>query len=546
MLGKWIFRGISTGLVAAALAVSPSDGQVLPDIEQVISGEMRTLTEEINYTVKRLLEVCGEAWQFDNLRPTVERAVWPEGTLWKPPRAPVIHLSPGSARYQHLVGEMAHWASLYDYRVQRLIELRREEKAIAEDPRRAIDVEWRKELYNARKHLDVAKAQYRRACAWAWCFHNLRPLVPEPGFEPATIINPFIPVPEVHLSEASPDYRKIVEALGQRQEGMQRWEQVVALREKGPPARPEPPPDELLKEDPRLAALSAMREKLAAELKESKAIAQDTEVLVASLQAAAPIRNNLRNEANRIQQGIAQRESILRGGRLEHDVAATVRAELAELQRALVRIQPLLLEAEQTVARMEGQMNELAKKQLQVVKTVDGLTLQWLESCDLFGADHAELHRRRLPAFARWIGEEADLWHLYLARGCSHLHAGDHQAAKDDFAAAVLRLRRFDPRPQVLALISMIEAYALNREGEHRLADAKARDAYRLDSKSAAVHVMRGRMFVERGQQVPAERDLKMARQLAQRNPAENELGALLLRLLPAAEAAPEHAAEVR
>jgi hypothetical protein len=53
-------------------------------------------------------------------------------------------------------------------------------------------------------------------------------------------------------------------------------------------------------------------------------------------------------------------------------------------------------------------------------------------------------------------------------------------------------------------------------------------------------------MFVERGQQVPAERDLKMARQLAQRNPAENELGVLLLRLLPAAEAAPEHSAEVR
>ena len=53
-----------------------------------------------------LTKVCAEAWQYDNLRPTVARAVWPQGTMFKAPEVPVKQLSPASPLYR---GSLDKW-----------------------------------------------------------------------------------------------------------------------------------------------------------------------------------------------------------------------------------------------------------------------------------------------------------------------------------------------------------------------------------------------------------------------------------------------------
>jgi hypothetical protein len=98
MPSAWISLLVFPVLVTPAVSKGPSAES---------AEEMLRLGQELNAVLASLVEVCQVAWTFDNLRPTVARAVWPEGTPFRPPQAPIIHLSPGSANYQEIVGEMA-------------------------------------------------------------------------------------------------------------------------------------------------------------------------------------------------------------------------------------------------------------------------------------------------------------------------------------------------------------------------------------------------------------------------------------------------------
>ena len=176
---------------------------VRPSFAADFSEQQRCFAAEVDRSVSCLVEVCQVAWRFDNLRPLLGRAKWPEATLFKPAEAPVIHLSPGSPRYRVIVGQMAYWDARAYYGKKCLLDI----------SRLAVDDDVKSEILRAGGQLVEAKASYRRACAWAWPYTNLRPLAKQPGLEPVTILNPFLPVPTVNLSSASADYKEIVAQL---------------------------------------------------------------------------------------------------------------------------------------------------------------------------------------------------------------------------------------------------------------------------------------------------------------------------------------------
>ncbi len=176
---------------------------VRPSCAADFSEQQRCFAAEVDRSVSCLVEVCQVAWRFDNLRPLLGRAKWPEATLFKPAEAPVIHLSPGSPRYRVIVGQMAYWDARAYYGKKCLLDI----------SRLAVDDDVKSEILRAGGQLVEAKASYRRACAWAWPYTNLRPLAKQPGLEPVTILNPFLPVPTVNLSSASADYKEIVAQL---------------------------------------------------------------------------------------------------------------------------------------------------------------------------------------------------------------------------------------------------------------------------------------------------------------------------------------------
>jgi hypothetical protein len=194
MYGKLTWLVISLAALAlAARAASPAD----------FSEQQRGFAAEVDRSLECLKEVCGVAWAFDNLRPAALRAKWPEGTLFKPPEGPVIHLSPGSPRYRAIIGQMAYWDARAYYG----------KRCLLDTGRLSVDDKLKSELLRLGGELVEAKANYRRACAWAWPYANLRPLLKEPGLEPVTILNPFLPVPTVNLSTASPTCKEIVAQL---------------------------------------------------------------------------------------------------------------------------------------------------------------------------------------------------------------------------------------------------------------------------------------------------------------------------------------------
>ena len=158
---------------------------------------------EVDRSLGCLVNVCKVAWTFDNLRPVLGRANWPEATLFKPAEAPVIHLSPGSPRYRAIVGEIAYWDARSCYG----------KKCLLDTGHLSAKDDVKLEILRVGGQLVEAKANYRRACTWAWPYSNLRPLAKQPGLEPATILNPFLPVPTVNLSSSSPTYKEIVAQL---------------------------------------------------------------------------------------------------------------------------------------------------------------------------------------------------------------------------------------------------------------------------------------------------------------------------------------------
>jgi hypothetical protein len=162
------------------------------------SEQQRCFEAEVNRSLECLVQVCQAAWPYDNLRPAVFRAKWTQATLFNPAE-PVIHLSVGSPRYREIVGQMAYW----DTRCC----LGR--KCLFDASHLSVKDEVKSEILSLGGALVEASANYRKACAWAWPYVNLRPFVKQPGVEPATILNPLLPVATAQLSPLGPDYKEI-------------------------------------------------------------------------------------------------------------------------------------------------------------------------------------------------------------------------------------------------------------------------------------------------------------------------------------------------
>ena len=83
---KWILLSIS--LMTFSFAV-PSGYAADP-------GEQARLEQEVAEAASHFVEFCRrpEVWKYDNLRPTIFRAIAPLGTIFRPPEVPVVHLSP--------------------------------------------------------------------------------------------------------------------------------------------------------------------------------------------------------------------------------------------------------------------------------------------------------------------------------------------------------------------------------------------------------------------------------------------------------------------
>ena len=87
------FTCLLISIATLALPVSSSRAADLAE-------QARLLREGVQEALANLTKVCAEAWQYDNLRPTVARAVWPQGTMFKAPEVPVKQLSPASPLYR--------------------------------------------------------------------------------------------------------------------------------------------------------------------------------------------------------------------------------------------------------------------------------------------------------------------------------------------------------------------------------------------------------------------------------------------------------------
>lgn len=119
MSGKFIRLSICT---AVSVLV------ILPTYAADFAYQAR-LKHEAEESSVRLEGVCRDAWQYDNLRPTIQRAIAPIITPIHWPDLPVVHLSPGSPDYRKTVGDMMYWYWLYYSQQQRLANIAAELKA---------------------------------------------------------------------------------------------------------------------------------------------------------------------------------------------------------------------------------------------------------------------------------------------------------------------------------------------------------------------------------------------------------------------------------
>jgi hypothetical protein len=94
------------------------------------------------------------------------QAVWPQATILTPPEGPVKHLSPGSPRYRRLVGEMAYADTIHVWGKKYFVNNPLHDLPLSDDEKR--------EALHLLREFARAKAEYRRACAWAWPYANLR------------------------------------------------------------------------------------------------------------------------------------------------------------------------------------------------------------------------------------------------------------------------------------------------------------------------------------------------------------------------------------
>src|SRR3972149_2463109 len=476
-----------------------------------------------------LIAVSYEAWTFDNLRPTIARAVWPVGTVFRPPEGPVVHLSPGSPEYRAIVGEMAFWDSFYDSRKKRL------------GANVKLDDEIRHEVRRLEKELDYAKANYRRACAMACPYFNMRHLVPEGGFKPDTILNPFIPVPDaIRLSEQSPHYKEIVKALnnwGPRILGCE--SHLKELLENHKPRNAVPPPPR--PEDLRLARMFYILERLKGLFEKCRNIQQEIGAISESWHTTKNNFMELENAAKKLRLEIAITEE--RTGA----TAVALRGRLAGLMY-------LIHFERQKLINMEDQNKTLLQKQPDLFREIETPLGEWIYLCDVRGRLGPKVHQKAIQFFDQCITAEPGMWHAYLARGVAQMHIDQYDSALEDLKFVEKKSREYAASQKVLAQIMSVQAYALcktNKQKNIRDGDRLFSEAKKLDKQSWAVCLVRGWSNLERGNYSAAKADFQTTLQLCKTAPKAEayEAMALLLASCPNerirnGEKAIEHAAK--
>jgi len=480
----------------------------VPSSQAGITGEQALLQQEVAEASARFGNVCRVAWGHDNLRPTPLRAIAPVGTPFRPAQVPVVFLSPGSSDYRKVVGEMMYWYSLLGFRKQRLAEF-------ATWPKGSVtDENLGEEIRRVQNEFDNARAKYRKACAWAWPYSNLRPLCHKPGFEPATIPNPFLPVPTIPLSQANPDYVVIVASLevweprigmAQARWGDLRDDRKAAAAAADAVAAVGPQrklaAEKALSENRRLAKMLDLYRQMKPALRKWRANQHQIESLGQTRDVASSDLMALHG------QGTSLPVQIYSDG---NDLA-TVKRELAVIDRKIAELQ-----AEQ--AMLAGQ--------------IDGSTEEWVHLCDVLGRLSPTAHYRALPLFDQWIAEEPRLWQPYLARGAARMHVCQCTLALSDLKRVESKLRLYDSsRLRLLAFVTAVQAYAVCKQNDPGQGNRLFADAKNLDTQSWEPYFVYGWGCLERRAYSEARADFKRALQLSKNKPEPEVLEAMALLL---------------
>jgi len=538
LLGK--SRVLLICLVVLAIVFSSSYAA-----DQADQAERARLEYELRQATKALVDYCTSppVWTYDNLRPTLLRAVAPFGTIFNPPKGPVIHLSPGGPRYRPIVGEMMYRYYFCLSRKERLAEfMARQEVSTAPpvrfpSPPSLADVDG--EMRSIEHELDYARACYGRACGWAWPYINLRPLCKAEGFEPATILNPFVPVPTTRLSEANPDFKVIIATLAAWEPKIpnaiarakdlrdDRTSAIASAASLEAAGRRAMPVDEInTPEDARLADMLDMYEQMKPALRQWRKDQHEIEAFAEPIYVAETELANLR-----VQVSILEKQIWV----AEHDKNGQYRGPAVGLRGTLAAVLSQIAATERELAKIYYEITRLRQDQAALAGQIDALMEPWVHACDVLGRLGPEVHKASLPFLNQLIADEPRLWQLYLARSAARLHVGRHDEALADLGRVETKLRLYGSPPEPIAFAMAVQAHVLCKHGDHRGGMKRFTAAKRQHRQTWAICLIRGWSHLEHGKYSSARADFQLALKLSKKYPrAEvHEAMAFLLAACP-------------
>ena len=544
----WVGMFLWLTIWMAALTFAVPSGQAAD------SGEQARLEHEVTEAAAAFVAFCRspDVYRYDNLRPMIERALAPMGSILRAPPVPVEHLSPGSPRYRTIVGQMMYLYYIWISRKQRLDEYCAAKDAgkvppvaaLAEPKNDPYEVTFIDEVSKMERELDHARASYGRACGWAWPYVNLRPMCHKPGFEAATILNPFLPVPTIRLSEASPDYQTTVTALNYWEPKISmtharfvdlrndQWSVSAANAEMeaaGPKFKrvdEKTPP-----EDDRLAKMFKIYLQIKPAIRQWRKDQHELEALAEPWYFVKSTVLTLQAQAQAIQRQITSvqcSDSRDTGGEMNKHL------QIQALQTQLTALMPQLNRAQSELNSIEIRICQLHQEQTRLASQSDASTPAWCRCCDPFNRLGPVAHHQSLLLFDQWIAEEPRLWQSYFARGIARLHLGLRTLAMEDFKRVENKLRLYGADPSQLAIIMAIRAYTLGKQNETDDAAKLFSEARKQCPQSWMVALVRGWNNLENKNYSTAKSDFQFAlRQSKDTEAAPHEAIALLLAACP-------------
>ncbi len=526
--------------VCASLFLAPLLGLTSAARAQDTASEEARLQAAAKEALVQLQAVCADAWRFDNLRPTILRAVAPVGNAFQRPEAPIVFLSPGTPAYRYYVGQMTYWFSLYQSRMQRADE---ERKTTApplgelSPQARAAYGELTNDMRHATDMADLLKARYWRICAQAWPYVNLKPLCKLPGIEAATILNPFLPVPTIALGDQA-EVQRITAAFGnletQRRLLTARLNDYRADREALLVAAKAAAPTTDAAADPRLPEMARTLDQLRPALKEWRELERKIEAL------SQPWETAKINIERLIDWGLAIEADIADAIAAQNSKDPAVRnagqtKELA-LQAQLNAVRAELARVRQEVAQIEAEVTRLKREQASVAQ--GGISLDdWAALCDVFGRLGVTAHQQALSHLEQQLAADPQFWHPYLARGIARLHTGKQAEALEDLRRVEEKMQLYGADSGTVALVRAIRAYALCKQKDTREGDRLFGTLLKEEPKSRGIYLIRGWSNLERHKYTFARNDLRAALPSTDRNPRAEALEAMALLLAASPDA---------